>query len=143
MSTEKAAGSYGFCTGLFVTRKAGGESLIIGGVAEDSTRWTRVLAQRAAQIIWLQLGKFLFPEQTAEATAFVATAPFRNADAPTITSHAAVDQLENGNYQLHGWAGEKEWSAHLSEEEAKAFWTVLDKALYPSGLQGKSQQPGS
>ena len=141
MSTEKPAGSYGFCTGLFVTRKAGGESFIIGGIAEDASRWTRVLSQRAAQIIWLFLGKFLFHERTAEATAFVATAPFRNADAPTITSHAAVDKTNDGAFQVQGWAGEKAWTATLNEEEAKAFWTTLDKALYPSGWGGRSQAP--
>jgi hypothetical protein len=132
MSIEKPAGSYGFCTGLFVTRKAGGDSFIIGGVAEDSSRWTRVLAQRAAQIIWQYLGKILYPERTAEATAFIATAPFRNADAPTITSHAAVDKTTEGMYQLQGWAGDKVWSALLSEDEARTFWNALDHALYPN-----------
>ena len=132
MSIEKPAGSYGFCTGLFVTRKAGGDSFIIGGVAQDSSRWTRVLAQRAAQIIWQYLGKFLYPERTAESNAFIATAPFRNADAPTITSHASVDKTAEGMYQLQGWAGEKVWSALLSEDEARTFWTALDHALYPN-----------
>ena len=131
MSTEKPAGSYGFCTGLFVTRKAGGDSFIIGGVAQDASRWTRVLAKRAAQIIWQYLGKFLYPERTAEATAFIATAPFRNADAPTITSHAAVDKTQDGTYHLQGWAGEKVWSVFLTEEEAQNFWAALDGALYP------------
>jgi hypothetical protein len=132
MSIEKPAGSYGFCTGLFVTRKAGGDSFIIGGVAQDSSRWTRVLAQRAAQIIWQYLGKFLYPERTAEATAFIATAPFRNADAPTITSHASVDKTTEGMFQLQGWAGDKVWIALLSEDEARTFWTALDHALYPN-----------
>jgi len=132
MPIEKPIGSYGLCTGLFVTRRAGGDSLIIGGIAEDASRWTRVLSQRAAQIVWLYLGQFLYPERMSSANAFIATAPIRNADAPTITSHAAVDKNKEGIYQLQGWAGEKVWSANLNEDEAKNFWGVLDKALYPS-----------
>ncbi|NWF68726.1 MAG: hypothetical protein HXY40_06555 [Chloroflexi bacterium] len=112
-----------------MTRKPGGDSFLVGGTAEDSTRWTRVLSQRAAQIVWFHLGRYLYPEKTQTSVAIVATAPMRNADAPTITSHAAVDKAKEGGYQIHGWAGDKEWSARLSDEEAQKFFEALGAAL--------------
>jgi hypothetical protein len=136
MSTEKPAASYGYCKELFAMRK-GGDSLIVGGVAEDASRWTRVLTQRAGQAVWLYLIKFLFPESAEGANTLIATAAFRQADAPTITSHAVVDKAKDGTYTLRGWAGEKLWSAQLQEDEAINFWIALDKALYPNGWKGK------
>jgi hypothetical protein len=129
MATEKPAGAYGMCKELFVTRKAGGDSFIVGGVAEDSTRWTRVLSQRAVQIIWFHLGQFVNEDKTKGSAPLLATAPIRHADAPTITSHTAVDKTKDGHYQILGWAGEKTWSAHLSAEDALSFWNALDTAL--------------
>lgn len=131
---------YGFSKDLFVTRKPGGESIIVGGVAEDASRWTRVLSQRAAQILWFHLARFLYPEQSTSVTAAVMTAPIRNSTLPTVTTHVDVEKLpgDKGGYEIVGWAGSTPvWRTDLAPEIAQSFWTALDIALYPTGPQGK------
>lgn len=133
MQQTEQPGSYGLCSDLFVTRKAGGDTLLVGGTAEDQTRWMRVLSHRAAQVIWFRLTRFLYPERSDDATALAATAAMRSADAPTITSHAEVARHKDGGYEIIGIAGLKQWTARMSETDAPAFWTALDAALHPNG----------
>jgi hypothetical protein len=140
MATEQPKRTYGLSSNLFVSRKAGGESVIVGGTAEDNTRWTRVLSQRAAQMLWFHLTRFLFPEKSAMVTALVTTAPFRGSDMPTITTHMTVDKLPDGGFEIAGWVGEQNWWVRLSDYEAQRFWTALDIALYPVGWQGASSK---
>lgn len=127
--------SYGLSKNLFISRKTGGESLVIGGIAEDSTRWTRVLSQRAAQILWFHLSRYLFPEKAELASAMIMTAAIRSTDMPTITSHMTVDQAGDGEYNIVGWINDHSWSIRLDNSEAQQFWTALDTILYPSGWQ--------
>jgi hypothetical protein len=130
---------YGFSTGLFVTPKTGGESIVVGGVAEDASRWTRVLSKGAAQMLWSHLARLLYPEQSDKATAAVMTAPIRNAALPTVTTYMVVTKREGDNvgFEIVGWAGSiPVWRADLTVEEAQRFWSALDIALYPVGPQG-------
>jgi hypothetical protein len=127
---------YGLSTNLFVSRKAGGESLVVGGIAEDSSRWTRVLSARAAQMLWFHLTKLLFPEKSDMVTALITTAPIRSDALRTITTHMSVDPMENGGYEIVGWVGDQTWWMRLTDFEARRFWTALDIALYPMGWQG-------
>lgn len=129
--------AYGYSTNLFVSRKASGDSIVMGGTAEDAARWTRVLSQRAAQMLWFHLTRFLFPEKSDMVTALVTTAPLRALDMPTITTHMTVDKLEDGGYEVTGWVGEYNWLVKLRDHEALQFWTALDIALYPVGWQGQ------
>lgn len=135
--TSEPSHAYGAATNLFVSRKASGDSLIIGGVAEDSSRFARVLSQRAAQMLWFHLTRNLFPEKSDMVTALVTTAPLRSTTLPTVTTHVTVDKLEDGNFEITGWAGEQTWVLRLNEYEAHRFWTALDIALYPVGWQNK------
>lgn len=127
---------YGFSTELFVSRKASSDSIVVGGTAEDTSRWTRVLSQRAAQMLWFYLTRFLFPEKSDMVSALVTTAPLRSSDLPTITTHVTVDEIENGGYEVLGWVGEHSWGIKLNDQEARRFWTAMDIALYPAGWQG-------
>jgi len=128
--------TYGLSTNLFVSRKMGGESIVVGGMAEDASRWTRVLSQRAAQMLWFNLTRLLFPEKSEMVTALVTTAPLRAENMPTITTHMAVDKHESGAYEISGWVGDQMWWLSLNDYEARRLWTALDIALYPVGWQG-------
>ncbi len=133
---EEPKHTYGHATNLFVSRKMSGESLVIGGIAEDSSRWTRVLSARAAQMLWFHLTRLLFPEKSDMVTALVSTAPLRSDALPTITTHMTVDPIEGGGFEVVGWIGDQNWWVRMSDYEARRFWTALDIALYPVGWQG-------
>lgn len=133
--------SYGHARNLFVSRKASGDSIVVGGFAENSSRWTRVLSQRAAQMLLLHLTQLLFPDQSEMVVASISTAPLRGADLPTITTHTAVDKSSDGAYEITGWIGGQTWGLLLDEDEAQSFWKALDGALSPQGLTGRSRPP--
>ena len=132
--------TYGLSTNLFVSRKTHGDSLVVGGVGEDETRWTRVLSQRAAQMLWYHLTRLLFPEKSDMVTAMVSTSPLRSGNMPTITTHMTVESREDGGYDVVGWIGEHTWWMNLTDYEARRFWTALDIALYPVGWQGRKSK---
>lgn len=126
--------AYGQSRNLFVFRK-GSDSIIVGGVTGVDSRWTRVLSQRAVQMLWFHLTQFLYPDKAETVTAQIMTAPLRRPDLPTITTHTTIDKYADGRYEITGWVGSQTWSATLDETEAHRFWTALDSALTP--------QPGS
>ncbi len=134
---ENAKQIYGLSTNLFVSRKANGDSLVVGGIGENEHRWTRVLSQRAAQMLWYHLTRQLFPEKSEMVTALVSTTPLRGDHMPTITTHMTVETLDDGGFDIVGMVGELTWWVRLSEYEARRFWTALDIALYPVGWQGR------
>lgn len=136
MMPDEPRFSYGLSSNLFVNRKTGGESVVVGGMAEDATRWTRVLSQRAAQMLWFHLTRYLFPEKSEMVTALVTTAPLRSDALPTITTHIAVDRTDEGYFEVVGWIGEDSWWLRMTDAEARRFWSALDVALYPVGWQG-------
>lgn len=125
---------YGFSTEMFVTRKANGESIVVGGVAADTSRWIRILSHRAAQLLWFQMTQMLHPEKASSTTMSVMTAPMRDANRPTITTHMDVDKLtDDDGFNITGWAGDKRWEANLTPDEVERFWLALSNALYPNG----------
>jgi hypothetical protein len=132
--------AYGLSTDLFVHRKSSGESIVVGGTAEDKTRWTRVLSQRAAQMLWFYLTQLLFPEKSDMVTALVTTAPLRSADLPTVTTHTTVDRTDDGGFEIMGWVGDQTWLVRLNSDETRRFWSALDIALYPAGWQGATSK---
>ena len=134
--TLKANYTYGISTSVFVNRKRSGDSLVMGGVDSNDTRWTRVLSHRAAQMLWFHLTSHLFPEKSAIVTALVSTAPLRGDSRPTITTHMTVEQLEGGDFDIVGWVGDQTWWIQLNPHEARRLWTALDIALYPVGWKG-------
>lgn len=125
---------YGASTNLFVTSKANGESIVVGGTGADTSRWVRILSKRAAQLLWFQMTQLLHPEKAKQATTVVTTAPMRNADLPTVTTHTNVDQ-EDEVYSITGWIGNKTWHTDLNQQEIERFWVAMTKALYPSPKQ--------
>jgi hypothetical protein len=133
--------SYGYVKNLFVMRKASGDSIVVGGFAENSSRWTRVLSQRAAQMLLLHLTQLLFPDRSEMVLASISTAPLRGADLPTITTHTAVDKSSDGAYEITGWVGSQTWGLLLDESEAQSFWKALDGALSPQSTLGKPPPP--
>jgi len=139
MPTEPSR-EYGLSTNLFVHRKTGGESIVVGGTAQDDSKWTRVLSQRAAQMLWFYLVQLLFPEKSDMVTALVTTAPLRSSDMPTITTHLSVDKTTDGSFEITGWVGDQTWLVRLNDQETRRFWTALDIALYPAGWQGATSK---
>jgi hypothetical protein len=133
--------SYGLSTNLFVSRKASGESIVMGGTAADSSRWTRVLSKRAAQMLWFHLAQILYPDKADYLTGMINTTPIRSTDMPTITAHMTVDTLENGNYEIVGWINSQSWETLLDAQEAQRFWTALDIALNPAGSLNQEGNP--
>jgi hypothetical protein len=134
--TEESNQSYGLSANIFVSRKVSGDTVIVGGLAADSSRWTRVLSQRAAQMLWFHLAKLLYPDKSEKIRALIATAPLRDSTRPTITTHMTVDKLANGEYGITGWINGQSWEAQFESPEAQRFWSALDIALYPMGWQG-------
>jgi hypothetical protein len=128
---------YGLSTNLFVSRKATGDALVVGGIGANTNRWTRVLSQRAAQMLWFHLTRHLFPEKSDMVAAMVSTSPLRGDHMPTITTHMTVEPRDDGGYDIVGWVGDQTWWMHLNDYEARRFWTALDIALYPVGWQGR------
>ncbi len=128
---------YGLSKNLFVHRKANGDSLVVGGMGENETRWTRVLSLRAAQMLWYHLTGLLFPEKSEMVTGMAATSPLRSGNMPTITTHVTVERRDDGGYDVTGWIGEQSWWVNLNDFEARQFWKTLDIALYPVGWQGR------
>lgn len=133
--------NYGHAKNLFVMRKASGDSIVVGGFAEDSARWTRVLSQRAAQMLLMHLTQLLFPDRSEMMIASISTAPLRGADLPTITTHTAVDKSSDGAYEITGWVGSQTWAMLLDEPEAHRFWTALDGVLSSQGSHGRPHSP--
>ena len=133
--SEELNHSYGLSSHIFVSRKASGESIVMGGMAEDSSRWTHVLSKRAAQMLWFHLSELLYPEKAGLIAGMITTTPIRSTDMPTITTHMTVDKLDDGKYEIEGWIDDQSWEVLLNEQEANHFWTALDIALNPAGQQ--------
>lgn len=136
MASNQPTQDYGASKDLFVTRKVGSDGFIIGGTGVDDTKWTRVLTQRAAQLLWYQLIQYLFPEKSQMVKALAVTAPMRNASLPTVTAHLMVNKLSDTEYEIMGWAGQNVWQTSVNIIAARQFWVVLDRTLYPTGWQG-------
>jgi hypothetical protein len=86
-------------------------------------------------MLWYHLTQLLFPEQTGKAASAIATAPFRAADQPTITTSAMADKLENSHYEITGYAGSQVWQTQIQLDEARHFWKNLTNTLYPAGWE--------
>jgi hypothetical protein len=125
--------TYGRTLDWFVLRKTsvGGATLVIGGTAQDAIRWTRVLTERAARMLWFSLTQGLFPEQSDRLTARLATLPMRPPLLPTITNQLWVESCDEGHFELVGLTGGHTWTARLDRKEAERLWTALNQVLFP------------
>lgn len=123
--------TYGLSRDLFVAPKSQGETIVVGGVSGDTSRWVRILSKRAAQLLLFQLTQLLDPDKARHMNAGVTTAPMRDLTRPTITTHMAVDERPEGGYRIIGWAGDKMWDTHLTRMETQRLWLALNSALYP------------
>jgi len=141
MVSDENQVTYGNSHELFVTAKANGDSVVMGGVAQDSSRWVRILSNRAAQLLWFQLAQLLFPDQAKSATTVVTTAPMRDASLPTVTAHCVAERKADGLFVISGWAGSKMWQVQIEPDEMDRFWPVLDGAMYPGGSGIKASEP--
>lgn len=131
--TGKATQGYGHAHDVFVSRKPTGDSLVVGGSAEDGKPFVRVVTSGAARVLWFNLTRHLYPEHACEVTAMVPTAPLRSPDRPAITAYVNVDVGSDGNFLLSGWGGRDEWALSMSEIEARRLWHSLDVLLHPVG----------
>jgi hypothetical protein len=125
---------YGLSNGLFVSPK-NGQTFVVGGMNDDSQRWTRVLSQRAGYLLWLRLAQQFAPEQ-ARHMAGLDTMEARDSELPTITHHVTLDDLDNGQYELTGWVGDSTWSARMTSAEAGRLLHVMDDILHTGGNVG-------
>lgn len=120
---------YGLTANMFVTRKAAGETYVLGGLAQNATMWTRVLSQNAAYRLWFRLMQVLFPEHADQITAQLDTTPLRDSLLPTITTTINLERLDNGRYEIVGWSGGLTWTAQLEAREAHRLWSSLDEVF--------------
>ncbi len=127
--------SYGLGYNLFVAPKTSTHSIVIGGMAEDTSRWTRVISRRAALLLWFYLTKHLFPEKAVRVTALVQTMPARTVELPTITHHIEVTRLPNEMLEITGRVAQQTWLLRLTASESQRLWDALDVALNPKGWQ--------
>lgn len=135
--TIGAMRGYGCARDVFVSLKPTGDSLVVGGCAEDGRRFVRVISGGAGRVLWYHLTCCLFPEHAEKVTAMVPTAPLRPADQPAITSHVAVARNQHNIVEITGWGGQEEWLLCLAEDEAQRLWRSLDLLLHPVGWQGR------
>lgn len=126
--------TFGLSRDLFVTTKSKGETIVVGGTSGDTSRWVRILSKRAAQLLLFQLTEILDPSRASKMNASVTTAPLRDVQRPTITTHMTVRARDEGGYSITGWAGDKVWDTHLTRSETQRLWVALTNALYPGGL---------
>lgn len=124
---------YGNARDVFVTRKPAGDSMVVGGNAEDGNPFARVVTAGAARVMWFYLTQHLYPEHAQTVTAMVPTAPLRPSDRPAITSHVAIERGGDGVFLISGWGGRDEWLVCLSGDEAQRLWRSLDVLLHPVG----------
>lgn len=124
--------TYGRTLDWFVVRKAGaaGATLVIGGTAQDTIRWTRVLSERAARMLWFSLTHVLFPEQSALLTSRLGTLPIRSQLLPTITNQLLIEP-HDGGFELVGESAGQTWTARLDQGEAERLWAALNQVLFP------------
>ena len=126
---------YGISTELYIVSKPNTDAIVVGGLAEDSSRWTRVLSARAAFMLWFHVARLLMPEKMEQVTMVFNTTPLRSAVLPTITNHCAVERLDDDYVEITGWAGDQSWTAHVTNEDASQLWTALDRLLFPQGWE--------
>jgi hypothetical protein len=124
--------SYGFSSGFFVSPKSGSQSVVIGAVAENGGRWTRVLSLRAAHLLWFHFARFLFPERAENFTAGIMTAISRADEQPSITDHLVVHAVTHDIYEIIGSVSGQSWVFQVHNQDAHHLWSVLDVALFPA-----------
>jgi hypothetical protein len=128
-----AANSRIHVNGSFFVHRVPGEDTLIAGSMEGG--WTRALSRRAAQSLWADLTRVLFPDKSPQIISLVPTVAMTpvSDNASNLTMHAALVQTDDGSYDVVGWAGTSSWRVHLSHHEVHALWAELDVALYPTG----------
>ncbi len=116
--------------------------LRLGGTGENQQRWQHLINRSAAQRLWAQLTKLLYPRKAPTVTSRVATAPLnKNAFGRRgVTVHVKVVETD-GAYTLVGRADRLRWIVEVSEEEARKLWAMLDTVLYPVGWEGRTTTP--
>lgn len=127
--------AYGIASELYIVRKPNTDAYVVGGVAEDLSRWTRVLSSRAAYMLWFHLARLLLPEKVEEVTAVFNTAPLRSDMLPTIANHCTVESMNEFYLEIAGWTDNHSWSVFVTNEDASQLWTALDKLLFPEDGQ--------
>ncbi len=119
---------YGYSLELYIVRKGGGDTFVLGGVAQDGTRWTRVLSKRAAQMLWFHLARHLFPADADDVTASLPTAIMRGINLPSITQHMVIEPLAEG-IDVIGYTSAGMWAVQVNDSESQKLWTALDQAM--------------
>lgn len=135
--TEEPRPAAAFSSNLFATRKNG--SVVIGGQVADEreTQWAFTLTRRAAQNLWYDLTRLLFPEKSGEVIGQVSTlraVPLVGGKSD-VTTQVFVTQQPGGGCLLEGWSNGPTWRVLVSAFDVYRFWAALDATLYPAGWQ--------
>ncbi|MBE2268535.1 MAG: hypothetical protein IAE80_09930 [Anaerolinea sp.] len=126
MTTNRA---YGRTHDVYIVRKGGNDTYVMGGIAQDGSKWTRVLTTRAAQMLWFHLARHLFPSDADDVTSILPTAGMRGIDLPSITQHAVIQALDHATIEVIGYTSAGTWTADLAHDEIQRFWESLDQAM--------------
>ncbi len=133
---SRATRVYGLTSDLLANRRNNGDTIVVSGVGTECERWAQVLTQRAAQELWVELTRLLFPEKSPQVLGLVQTVPL-SPPAPAVTTRFEV--LRNPDthlYEILGWVDNEAWWFRVDEQNAHRLWAALDLALYPAGWSG-------
>lgn len=130
--------SHGFSSNLFAERGAdeGEKTVVIGGLAADETEWAYPLSRRAAQSLWYDLTRLLFPEKSDEVISSVSTMrsmPKLSELTEAMTTHIFVHIIDGGGVKIEGMMGSTSWYVEVNAYEVYRFWAALDTAIHPAG----------
>ncbi len=113
-----------------------GEMIVVGGVDSHCVRWTQVLSRRAAQQLWIQLTRLLFPEKYSQVVGLVPLEPWCPPRPRVTTRFEVLWSADAHVYEILGWVDDGTWWFRVDEQNAHRLWVALDLALYPAGWSG-------
>ncbi len=133
---SRAKHVYGLTNEILADRRGNGDAIIVSGVSSDCVQWAQVLTPRAAQQLWGQLTRLLFPEKSPQVFGLVKTAPLSSPVPSATTRFEVLWNAETRLYDILGWVDSETWWFRVNEQNAHRLWAALDLALYPAGWAG-------
>ncbi len=133
---SRAKRVYGLTSEILANRRDSGNTIVVSGVGTECNRWTHELTPRAAQELWIQLTRLLFPEKSPQVLGLVQTMPLSPTVPSATTRFEVLRNTDMHLYDILGWSDSEVWWFRVDEQNAHRLWAALDLALYPAGWSG-------
>ncbi len=133
---SRATRVYGLTNEICANRRGSGDTIVVSGIGTECDRWTQELTQRAAQELWVQLTRLLFPEKSPHVLGLVQTVPLSPPIPSATTRFEVLWNAEIHLYDIMGWVDNETWWFRVDEQNAHRLWAALDLVLYPAGWSG-------